>query len=221
MNENKPNHVLQLIKNRRTTKKMLSNYVIDDEILNTITEAIRWSPSSYGIWTYRILVLPRNSLRKELITSFASQNPFINASHVILFISAKEKYIKDVLMAKSLNSWIPIPDVRENWTNATQTNWQQNHVLIDWWAQKQAYIGLSAGLIAATDMKIDTTPMEGFNKDAVNEILAKHNLIDLEKEQFIVALALGKADLTNPRVHLFNKVRMDKKEFTTILKAED
>jgi nitroreductase len=39
------------------------------------------------------------------------------------------------------------------------------------WAAKQTYIALGTLLSAAADMKIDATPMEGFDRDAVNKIL--------------------------------------------------
>ena len=38
-------------------------------------------------------------------------------------------------------------------------------------AARQAYIGLSAALIAAAFEEVDSTPMEGFTPDAVDDIL--------------------------------------------------
>jgi nitroreductase len=44
------------------------------------------------------------------------------------------------------------------------------------WAAKQTYIALGNLLNAAAELKIDTTPMEGFNPEMVNEILGLTNL---------------------------------------------
>lgn len=38
-------------------------------------------------------------------------------------------------------------------------------------AARQAYIGLGSALIAAAELKVDCTPMEGFDPDKVDEIL--------------------------------------------------
>ena len=39
------------------------------------------------------------------------------------------------------------------------------------WSAKQTYIALGFGLAAAALEEVDTTPMEGFNPDALDEIL--------------------------------------------------
>src|SRR5699024_1746007 len=39
------------------------------------------------------------------------------------------------------------------------------------WATKQAYIALGTGLIAAADLQVDATPMEGFDSEKFDEIL--------------------------------------------------
>ncbi|AUF83898.1 hypothetical protein CXP39_03855 [Mesoplasma syrphidae] len=220
MSENKSHHVYELIRNRRATKKMVPDYIIDEKTLNSITEAIRWTSASYGIFSYRIIVLPRNSLRTELAPYFFNQSQFVNASHVILFVSAKEKYLRESLVEKSISATVPVESMRPSRTEAVYSNWSQNHVLPDWWAQKQAYIALGSAMIAAADVGIGTGPMEGFDKDNVNSTLIKHKLINGENEQFVVALGMGKPDLQDPYVYFFDKVRMNEKEFTTILKED-
>ena len=39
------------------------------------------------------------------------------------------------------------------------------------WSAKQTYIALSNAMIACAELKIDCTPMEGFETDAINEKL--------------------------------------------------
>ena len=57
-------------------------------------------------------------------------------------------------------------------------------------AAKQAYIALGFGLLAAADLRIDATPMEGFDNKAVDELL------DLPAQglKSTVILALGYKD---------------------------
>ena len=44
------------------------------------------------------------------------------------------------------------------------------------WTSKQTYIALGTLLNVAADLKIDTTPMEGFEPEKVNEILGLDKL---------------------------------------------
>src|SRR5690606_19663714 len=58
------------------------------------------------------------------------------------------------------------------------------------WADRQAYIGLGTALIAAAELKIDTTPMEGFDAGHFDQLLGL-------KEQGLhttVILSLGYRD---------------------------
>ena len=52
---------------------------------------------------------------------------------------------------------------------------------------RQAYIALGYGTFAAAQLGIDSTPMEGFDVDALNNLLG----LDVEKERAAVMLALG------------------------------
>lgn len=55
------------------------------------------------------------------------------------------------------------------------------------WLSKQAYIGLGLAMAAAAELKVDSTPMEGFDADAYSDILGlkEKGLIP------VVVLALG------------------------------
>ncbi|AVP49045.1 nitroreductase family protein [Williamsoniiplasma luminosum] len=214
----KNTHVLDLIKTRRSTKRMIPTYTISDEDLRSITEAIRWTSMSYGVWAFRIIVVPRGNLRNELTPTFFNQPSFVNSSHVILFISNKEEYIKGEGMKYSYEQTIPdnAASVRQDMVNAVATNWEINKVIPEEWASKQSYIGLGSAMIAAADLGIDSAPYEGFNRFEVDKVLAKHNLIDPQNERLSVAISFGKADLEDTMVHFFDKIRMDEDKFTTI-----
>ncbi|PPE05478.1 nitroreductase family protein [Williamsoniiplasma lucivorax] len=216
----KNTYVLNLLKTRRSTKRMLPDYVISDEDLRTITESIRWTSMSYGVWNYRLIVVPRGQLRDELAPAMMNQPSFINSSHVIFFISKKEDFIKSTALAYSYEQTIPEEaiDVRGIMINAVLDNWKMNQVIPEEWASKQTYIGLGSAMIAAADLEIDSAPYEGFNRFEVDKIFAKHNLIDPTNERLSVVIGFGKADLQDPMVHFFDKIRMNEDEFTTIVK---
>ena len=76
------------------------------------------------------------------------------------------------------------------------------------WNSRQAYIALGTGLVAAAEMQIDSTPMEGFDADALDEALGL-------KEQGLhstVILALGYRDVEKDYLSTAVKVRRIKEE---------
>jgi len=78
-------------------------------------------------------------------------------------------------------------------------------------AARQAYIGLGSALIAAAELKVDCTPMEGFDPDKVDEIL------DLRARglRSVLMLPLGyRAEQGDWLVDL-KKVRRAREQFVT------
>ena len=76
------------------------------------------------------------------------------------------------------------------------------------WNMRQAYIALGTGLVAAAEEKVDATPMEGFDPDALDAALglAEKGL------HSTVILALGYRDSEKDYLSSAAKVRRDKEE---------
>ena len=71
------------------------------------------------------------------------------------------------------------------------------------WAAKQAYIAMSNLLTACAELKIDACPIEGFKKDAYDEILnLKH-----QKLESTVLVAVGYRS-SDDKAQFENKVRL-------------
>ncbi len=76
---------------------------------------------------------------------------------------------------------------------------------------KQAYIALGTALIAAAELKVDATPIEGFNASIIDEVLGL-------KEKGLhstVILALGYRDLEKDYMATMKKVRLPIDEMVT------
>ena len=81
------------------------------------------------------------------------------------------------------------------------------------WASKQAYIGLGTALLAAAELKIDSTPMEGFDAAQFDEVLGL-------KEKGLhtaVILSLGYRDAENDYLVDMPKVRLPIEEFSAFV----
>ena len=86
--------------------------------------------------------------------------------------------------------------------------WHANH------AAKQAYISFGLAIAAAAEQKVDTTPMEGFNNAALDELLglAEKGL------KSVVILPLGYRDTSGDWLVNLKKYRTPKEEFITEIK---
>jgi nitroreductase len=80
------------------------------------------------------------------------------------------------------------------------------------WTSKQTYLALANLLNAAAELKIDVTPMEGFEPEKVNELLGFNNL-GLNASLIATIGYRHEDDATQ----FYKKVRKSKEElFTTI-----
>ncbi len=76
------------------------------------------------------------------------------------------------------------------------------------WTAKQTYIALGNMMTTATLLGIDSCPIEGFNYDKVNKLLANAGLIDLDKEGIASMVSFG-FRLKDPKHPRSRKPRQD------------
>ena len=79
------------------------------------------------------------------------------------------------------------------------------------WSDKQAYIGLGTALIAAAELKVDSTPMEGFDPKLFDEVLG----LSEKGLHASVIMSLGYRDQVNDFLASVPKARLPINEFST------
>ncbi len=198
----------------RYAVKKYSDKKVTDVDLRAILEAVNLSASSAGIQPYRIIVVGNPEIRKKL--SEEGYNPQISeASHLLVFAAIanlSETHIDEYMHRMSVIRGLPLESL-DNFrkilvANITGRTQEENFI----WASKQAYIGLGTGIAAAAELRIDTTPMEGFNPDRFDELLAL-------KEQglkSVVLLALGYRDAEKDPFVNAPKVRLALESFSKL-----
>jgi len=166
---------------RYATKKFDATKKVSAEDLNTLKEAIRMSPSSYGLQPYKVLIIENPELRAQLQPAAWGQTQIVDASHLFIFVN--ETNVGDETIDQFLNN---ISETRETPIEslAGYGDFMKSKIstlepaVKNVWASKQTYLALGNLLSAAAELKIDVTPMEGFVPAQVNEILGldKQNL---------------------------------------------
>ena len=175
---------------RHACKKFDSAKIIPTEDFSTILETGRLSPSSFGFEPWKFLVIQNPELKEKLFpVSWGAQNSLNGASHFVIILARKKAdmiYTSDYIsnfMADTQQLSAEVAAGRKNVFEAFQKNdfdlLESDRSIFDW-ASKQTYIVLGNMLTAAALLGIDSCPIEGFNRKAVEDILVKEQILDIE-----------------------------------------
>lgn len=184
---------------RHACKKFDAMKVVPDDTLHTILEAGRLSPSSFGLEPWKFLVVTQEELKKKLYPiAWGARNSIDGASHLVIFLARKKidtLHGSDYMKHMMYDVHQFPADVAEP-RMATIAKFQENdfkltesdRALFDW-ACKQTYIALGNMTTVAAMLGVDSCPIEGFNRDAVETLLADEGVMDAA--HFGVSLMAG------------------------------
>ena len=197
--------LLDSLKWRYAVKRMNGNK-IPEATLNTILEATKLAPSSFGLTPYNIIVIEDEETRKKLQPHFYNQPQVGESSALVIFAtwnSITEKEVAEYMQEIADERGVPVESLNDfaSYINGSIKNLTTEQLQI--WAAKQTYIALGFTLVAAATEEIDATPMEGFKPDAVDEALGLKAL----GLHSAVAVTLGYRDAANDYLSGAKKVR--------------
>lgn len=200
--------------NWRYATKAMNGQKIPQEKIDNIIEAISLAPTSSGLQPFEVYVITNQEVKDKIKPIAWNQSVVSDCSHLLVF-AAWDTYTED-----RINKMFDlVNEVRgfknEGWENYRQMLLKEypprdpvvnfNH------AAKQAYIVFSQAITAAAFEQVDATPMEGFDANALDEIL---NL----KEKGLrscVLLPLGYRDTENDWLVNLKKVRKSREDLIT------
>jgi nitroreductase len=197
--------LLDSLKWRYAVKRMNGNK-IPEATMNTILEATKLAPSSFGLTPYNIIVVEDEETRKKLQPHFYNQPQVGESSALVIFAtwnSITEKEVAQYMQEIAEERGVPVESLNDfaSYINGSIKNLTAEQLQI--WAAKQTYIALGFTLVAAATEEIDATPMEGFKPDAVDEALGLAAL----GLHSAVAVTLGYRDAANDYLSGAKKVR--------------
>ena len=147
---------------------------VSDEKLEKILEAIRYAPTSSGLQPFKVFVVTNPELKAKIRPIAMGQPQIEDASHVLVF-AAFDNYDDARIDAVVDLHAEERPGTRENlegyYNNLKGAYLSRDaHVNFEH-AARQAYIAFGFALAAAAELEVDTTPMEGFDPVALDELL--------------------------------------------------
>ena len=160
---------------RYATKAFDPSREISTEDWTTLQEAMRLSPSSFGLQPWHFLSIKSKDLRENLLPHTWGQKQIIDCSHYLVLCTRTDI---DIALVEEF-----IASTAEQRKVTTESLQGYQDVVIDFitkltpperieWSQRQTYLALQRLMDSAALLNIDTCPIEGFVPTKYNEILA-------------------------------------------------
>ena len=201
---------------RYAAKKLDASRAVPQEKVDRILEAIRLTASSSGLQPYEVIVVTNPELRARIVPHAWNQAQITDGSHLLVF-AAWDNYT-----AERINTMFDLVNDERGFRNEgweayrqkllaayvprdAETNYQH--------AAHQAYIGLGTALIAAAEEGVDSTPMEGFDPDKVDEILG----LRAQGLRSVLLLPLGYRAAEGDWLVNLKKVRRQREDFIRVI----
>ncbi|WP_177760994.1 NAD(P)H-dependent oxidoreductase [Flavobacterium sp. I3-2] len=185
---------------------------VSQENINKIVEAARLAPTSSGLQPFKVIVVQNQDVKEKLVQGALNPECMRDCSHVLIFAAwdrYTEKRIDDIYDLTTDERGLPrgrfdsyTDKLKEIYLNQTA---EENHAHI----ARQTYIALGMALAQAAELKIGSTPVEGFNNAVVDEVL---NLSSLGLKS-VSLMYVGYSDEQIDWLRSMKKVRNPKSDF--------
>ena len=202
--------------NWRYAAKAMNGEKVSQDKIDNIIEAARLAPTSSGLQPFEIMVITNQEIKEKIKPVAWNQSVITDCSHLLVF-AAWDTYTEE-----RINKMFDYTnEVRgfenEGWENYRQmllSSYPQRDAEVNFnHAAKQAYIAFSQSITAAAFLEVDSTPIEGFDPTAVDEIL------DLRSKglRSAVLLTLGYRNEKEDWLVNLVKVRKSTEDLVTII----
>lgn len=202
--------------NWRYAAKAMNGEKVEQEKIDNIIEAISLSPTSSGLQPFEVIVITNQELKDKIRPISWNQSVISDCSHLLVFAAW------DTYTPERINKMFDLTNTvrgfkNEGWENYRQmllSSYPQKDAEVNFnHATKQAYIAFSQAISAAAFQGVDSTPLEGFDADALDEILGLRE----KGLRSCVMLPIGYRDVENDWLVNLKKVRKSKEDLVTVI----
>lgn len=192
--------ILEAFQFRHATKSFDPTKKITAEDFSFILETARLSPSSFGYEPWNLLVIQNEALRNEIRNvSWGAQGQLPTASHYVIFLARTgEQMQPDGAHVQHMMEVLGLSDEAKagrtkRYGLFLEEDFQigRNEKAMADWSAKQAYIALGNMMSTAAQIGVDSCPIEGFDQQAVEQLLVDRGLLDRSVFTVPVMVAFG------------------------------
>ena len=208
--------LLDDLKWRHAVKAYDPNKKLDKAVVEQIVEAARLAPTSSGLQQFRLVVVGNQELKEKMVAGALNPDCMRECSHVIVF-AAWDEYTPeriDAIYDKTTDERGLVRGRFKRYTDMLKENFgkmskeeQFQH------AANQSFIALGLALAQAAELKVDSTPIGGFDPKLVDELLG----LPAKGLRSVSLLYLGYADDERDWLGKMKKVRNSMEEFATYI----
>lgn len=202
---------------RYATKKFDRTKKVSDKDIETIIEAARMAPSSSGLQPFELILITNKELKEKLVPIAMGQQQIADASHLLIF-AAWENYTEERIdkVYEQIEQERGLPKGRfKEYTDRLKGLYLKRPASANFeHAARQAYIAFGFALAMAAELKVDSTPIEGFNNDLLDQELE----LSHKGLKSVTMMPLGYRDEANDWLVKMKKVRKPLTSFLTEIK---
>jgi nitroreductase/dihydropteridine reductase len=165
--------------NWRYAVREFNDRQIETTTINELIEAVRLTPSSYGLQPYKLIVVSDEKTKEQLLPYSMGQTKVRDCSH--LFILATKTSLNDKFIDEYFEKLESKRELKPDSTQGFKSHVKQ--VILNKskpeqvsWSEQQAYIALGNLLTVAAAKRIDACPMGGFEPEGYNQVLGLNAL---------------------------------------------
>ncbi|ADX68674.1 MULTISPECIES: nitroreductase family protein [Weeksella] len=206
--------LIDSLKWRYATKKM-NGKKVEQSLVEQIIEAAHLAPSSSGIQPFEIIVVSNDELKKQIQPIANNQTQIVDGSHLLIFASWDQ--YTDERIDFIFDHMDRERNLPENSSNDYKNSLKKSLFALTKEQQachtaKQAYLSFGVAIAAAAQLRVDATPMEGFDNAALDTFLG----LDKKGLKSQTILTLGHRATEGDWLQGLKKVRQPKEKFITV-----
>ncbi|WP_413513127.1 nitroreductase family protein [Myroides odoratus] len=185
---------------------------VSEENIDKILEAARLAPTSSGLQPFKVIVVRNQALKEKLAVGALNPECMKDCSHVLVF-AGWDRYTEERIdtIYDFTTDVRGLPRGRfDSYTTMLKSNYlaqnqEENFAHI----ARQTYIALGLALAQAAELRVDSTPAEGFSNAVVDSVL------DLQQYglKSVSIMYVGHANPENDWIAPMKKVRISKEDF--------
>ncbi|MCX4538255.1 nitroreductase family protein (plasmid) [Streptomyces sp. NBC_00841] len=171
---------LDKLMNKHLTRAFDLSKTIPEETLQQLLRFLRSAPTSVNIQPNHFYVLATAEGKKQLTDNLGERfqdnsEKILNASHTIILTTradVPESHLEDVFNKESADGRFPDPAKNALWQSMTRDflnlrNYSYKD--LNHWMEKQTYMVLGMTMMAAAELGVEATPLEGFDPTSVDK----------------------------------------------------
>ncbi|OTQ58383.1 oxygen-insensitive NAD(P)H nitroreductase [Gilliamella sp. A7] len=172
-------NIVEISQKRYTTKHYDKTKKIPKEKIEQLLTVLRNSPSSVNSQPWHFYIIDNDVAKDKILPAIAEFNQprVTDSSHTILFCiksPLEDAHLVNLLNQEEKDGRLPSSELKQTQDESRRFFVTKNSKTIESqqsWEGKQTYLALGQLLFAAAAIGVDSTAVEGFDCDKMDEIL--------------------------------------------------